>query len=78
MPEKTHPLICCIITIQVMTVTQMSPAHKHAINALLKSKKDMVRRHACTAHYPHYPDIRRVLQTTDPGQVSSSIRSPCA
>jgi hypothetical protein len=40
--EKTDPFICCIITIQVMTVPQMSPAHKDAVHALLKSEQDMV------------------------------------
>lgn len=61
-----------------MTFTQMSPAHKNAVKALLKSKQNVVGRHASGAHYPHYANIRRVLQTTDPSQVSSGIRSPGA
>ena len=76
--EKLNPLICRVITVQVMAFTQISPAHKNTIHSLLKSKKDMMRRHTCRTHYPHSPDIRGVLQPTDPSQVSSSVCSPCA
>jgi len=76
--EKLNPFIGRVITVQVMAFTQISPPHKNTIHSLLKSKKDMMRRHTCRTHYPHGPDIRGVLQPTDPSQVSSSVCSPCA
>ena len=60
-----------------MAVAQMSPAHEHAVHALLKSTQNMVRRNTCGAHDPNGTDVRRILQSTNPSQVSSSVRSPC-
>jgi NAD-dependent oxidoreductase involved in siderophore biosynthesis len=76
--EKLNSLICRVITVQVMAFTQVSPTHENTIHSLLKSKEDMMRRHTCRTHYPHGPDIRGVLQPTDPSQVSSGVCSPCA
>jgi hypothetical protein len=44
----------------------------------LKSKKNMMRRYTATTHHPDRTNIRRVLQTTDPSQVSSCVCSPGA
>jgi hypothetical protein len=60
-----------------MAFSEMSAAHKNTVHPLLKSAQDMVRRYTRRAHHPHGLDIRRVLQTTDPSQVSSSVHSPC-
>jgi hypothetical protein len=54
----------------------VSATHKNTINPLLKGKDDVVRRDASTAHDPNNPDIGRVLQPTDPSQVSSRVCSP--
>ena len=59
-----------------MAFSEMSAADEHTVHALLKSPQDMMRRHTCRAHDPHGPHIRRVLQTTDPSQVSSRVHSP--
>ena len=61
-----------------MTIPQMSPTYKDPVNSLLKSKQNVVGRNAAGAHYPHCANIRRVLHTTDPSQVSSSVCSPGA
>ncbi len=74
--EKTDSFICCVITIQVMTVPQVSPPYKDPVHTLLKSKQDMVRGYTCRTHDSHHPYVGRVLQPTDPSQVSSSVRSP--
>ncbi len=61
-----------------MTFSKMSPADKNAVHSLLKGSQDMVRRHAGGTHNAYGPDIFRILQSTDPSQVSSSVSSPRA
>jgi len=61
-----------------MTFAKVSAAYKDAVHPLLKGKQDMMRRHTGRAHHPDGPDVRRVLQPTDPSQVSSSVCSPRA
>jgi hypothetical protein len=60
-----------------MAIAQMSPTHEYAVYPLLKSTQNMVRRNTGGTHNPNGTDVRRVLQSTDPSQVSSSVRSPC-
>ena len=64
------------ITIQVMAFSNMSAPYKNAVNPLLKSQQEMMGRHAGRTHHPDHPDICRVLQSTDPSQVSSRVCSP--
>lgn len=78
LPEDGDAFFGRIITIQVIAFAQMSAADKHPVDPLLKGEQDMMRRHTTTAHYPDGANIRRVLQTTDPSQVSSGVRSPGA
>jgi len=59
-----------------MAFTQMSPSHKDTVHALLEGKQYMMGRHTCGTHHPDGSDIRRVLQSTDPSQVSGSVCSP--
>jgi len=54
----------------------MSAAHKDAVDTLLECPEHMMGRHATGTHDAYDPDICRILHTTDPSQVSSSIRSP--
>jgi len=56
----------------------VSAADENTIDPLLEGKKDMVRRNTATTHYPDGSDICRILQTTDPSQVSSGVCSPGA
>lgn len=74
--QELDPFIGRVITIQVMAFAKISPAHKNTVNTPLKGQQDVMRRNTCRTHDPHGPDIRGVLQPTDPSQVSSSIRSP--
>ena len=67
-----------IITIQVIAFTEVSAADEHTVDSTLKCKQYMVRRNGTTAHYPDGANVRRVLQTTDPSQVSSGVCSPGA
>jgi hypothetical protein len=61
-----------------MAIPLPSPAHKHAVYALLKRQQYVVRRNARRAHHPDYPHIGRILQSTNPSQVSSRVCSPGA
>jgi hypothetical protein len=76
--EDGDPLLGGQITIQVITFAQASAADEHTIHPALKGQKNVVRRNPTTAHHPNGTNIRRVLQTTDPSQVSSGICSPGA
>jgi hypothetical protein len=76
--QKPYPLVRRVITIQVMAVTEVSAADENAVHALLEGAQQVVRGHAGRAHHPHHAHVARVLQTTDPSQVSSSVRSPGA
>jgi hypothetical protein len=64
------------ITVQVMTFSDMSATHENTVNSLLKSQQKMMGRHAGRTHHPDNPDVCGVLQSTDPSQVSSRVRSP--
>jgi hypothetical protein len=76
--QNCDTLLGGIITIQVIAFTQASAANKNPIDSALKSKKNMMRRYTATTHHPDRTNIRRVLQTTDPSQVSSCVCSPGA
>jgi hypothetical protein len=56
----------------------VSAADKDPIHSFLKGQDDVVRGDASTAHDPNHPDVGRVLQPTDPSQVSSGVCSPGA
>lgn len=66
------------ITVQVMAVAEPSAAHKHPVDPLLKGQQDMMGRNRGAAHHPDHPEMRRVLEATDPGQVSGGVGSPSA
>ncbi len=74
--QKLHSLFGRIITVQVMAVSEVSPTDVDTVYALLKRPQDMVRGYARGTHHSDDPDIRRVLHTTDPSQVSSGVCSP--
>jgi hypothetical protein len=76
--EDGDPLLGGQITIQVIAFTKASAADEYAVHPALKGQKNMVWRNPATAHHPNGTNIRRVLQTTDPSQVSSGICSPGA
>jgi len=76
--EETDPLFSKLVTVQVTAIADVSPADENTVDALLEGQQDMVRRDAPSAHDPHDADVRRVLQPTDPSQVSSGVCSPGA
>jgi hypothetical protein len=66
------------ITIQVMTVADVSAAYQDAIRAFLKGLQDEVGRNAPGTHHPDNPDIGRILDAADPGKVSAGVCAPVA
>jgi hypothetical protein len=66
------------ITVQVIAVALVSAADKDPVHTFLEGQDDVMGGDAPTAHDPNHPDVGRVLQPTDPGQVSSGVRSPGA
>ena len=64
------------ITIQVMTVADVSPCHQYAVGALLKCLEDKIGVDPARTHDPDDPHIGRVLKTADARKVSSRICTP--
>jgi hypothetical protein len=58
------------ITIQVMTVADVSPCHQYAVCALLKCLEDKIGVDPTRTHDPDDPHIGRVLKTADARKVS--------
>jgi len=61
-----------------MAFTEVSAAHEDSVHALLKGAQDVVRGNTGGTHHSYHANVGRILQTTDPSQVSSSICSPGA
>jgi hypothetical protein len=66
------------ITILVMAVAEVSAAHQNAVGPHLEGLENKVRGDPARTHDPDHPNVRRVLQSTDPGQVSPGIGAPVA
>jgi hypothetical protein len=66
------------ITIQVMTIADVSPGHEHSVCAPLKGLEHEVRVDLSRAHDPDQLQVGRVLKTADPGQVRSGVSAPVA
>jgi len=65
-----------LITFQVMAFSEVSTDHQNAIRTFGQGMDHKIRTDHSRAHHPDDPQIGWVLQTTDPSQVSSSVRSP--
>jgi hypothetical protein len=61
-----------------MAVTDVSAAHQNAVCTLLESFEYKIRRNPARAHDSNHPNIRGVLHSTDPGQVSPGVGAPVA
>ena len=59
-----------------MAVAQVSTTHKDTVHTLLKRPQDMMRGHTAGTHHTDRPDVRWILQSTNPSQVSSGVCSP--
>jgi len=77
-PGYLVPHKSLLITFQVMAFTQVSTNHQNAVGSSLQCVDDEVGSHHTGAHHPDHPQVRGILQTTDPSQVSSSVCSPRA
>jgi hypothetical protein len=72
------PRICLLITFQVMTFAEVSTNHQNTIRSFVQGADHHIRTYHSGTHYSHYPQVRRILHTTDPSQVSSGVCSPRA
>jgi hypothetical protein len=76
--HKGDPFGCHVITVQVMAIADMSPAHQHAVSPALQCSQNKMGRNAGRAHHAHRPHIDRVGQPVDAGQVGCPIGAPVA
>jgi hypothetical protein len=61
-----------------MAVSEVSPADQDAVRTALKRSQDMMRRYGTRTHHPDYPDVRRITQPADPGQIGGTVCTPVA
>jgi hypothetical protein len=61
-----------------MAVADVSAAHQNAVGPHLEGLENKVRGDPARTHDPDHPNVRRVLQSTDPGEVSPGIGAPVA
>lgn len=76
--QQFHSFFREFVTVQVTAFPDVSAADKDPVHPLLKGEQDVVGRDTATAHDPNHTDVGRVLQPTDPSQVSSRVCSPGA
>ncbi len=70
--------VCLLITFQVMAFTEVSTNSEDPVGPPGNSVDDDFRVDHSGAHHPDYAQIRWILQSTDPSQVSSGESSPGA
>jgi hypothetical protein len=61
-----------------MAISKVSPAHQDPVRTALKSSQDVMRRYGARAHDPNYPNVRRVTEATDAGQICCAVSAPVA
>jgi len=61
-----------------MTFPEVSTNHQNAIGSFIEGANHYIRADHSRTHHPHYPQVGRILHTTDPSQVSSGVCSPSA
>jgi hypothetical protein len=64
------------ITLQVMTVADVSTGHQHTVGTLLKSTDDKHRVHPPGTHDANGSQVGWVLQSRDAGQIRTGVRTP--
>lgn len=65
--HESYSLHSHVITVQVMAITDVSPAHEDAVRALLESLQDLMRPDGRGTERSDGPKIWRVLQAADSG-----------
>lgn len=74
--QESDPFDGHVITIQVMAVTDVSPAHQHTVRTTLKCSQNMMGRYGSGAHHTDGAHIGWVLEAADPCEVGCAIRTP--
>ncbi len=76
--HKSHSLHRHVITVQVMAVSDVSPAYEDAVRTLLKGLEDLMRAYRCRAQSANGPQVWRVLQSADSREICARVRAPVA
>jgi hypothetical protein len=66
------------ITVQVMTVTDVSPGDQHAISAKLEGLQEKTMVYSPRTHDTNDPNIGRILYPTHPSQIRGCVSTPVA
>jgi hypothetical protein len=76
--EKGELASCVVITIQVMAVSGVSPGNPDPVHTVPESGQDEFWAHPGGAGYANDPDVGRVLQSADSGQIRCPVTAPVA
>lgn len=77
-PDQMKLVNGFVITVPVMTLAQVSAAHKDAVSPIHKTIHQKNSVYSSRAHYPDDADMRRILKTRHPGRISCGIATPVA
>jgi hypothetical protein len=69
---------CFVITIQVMTVAQVSPHDNDAVKPPIQGVHHQPGMHHTGTHGPNDPHVGRILQPGNTGQITTGIGAPVA
>jgi len=61
-----------------MAVADVSAAYKNAVRPFLEGLENKIRGDPAGTHDPYHSNVGRVLQPTDPCQISAGIGAPVA
>ena len=76
LPGCLKYLFSLYITVQVMTVSHVSPGHQHPVGALFKRFENKIGVDPSRAKHADNAHARRVLEAADAGQICRRIRAP--
>ena len=65
-----------VVATDVMTIARMTTRHKYAVSTALKRLDDKERVQTARARNADYAHVRRILQSADTSQISTSITAP--
>jgi hypothetical protein len=74
--EKNKSSSKIIVTFQVMAVAGMSPGHPYPIGPFPQSGQNQHGAYPAGARNSDNADIRRILQSSDTGEISSTVTTP--
>jgi hypothetical protein len=76
--DSLFPGIGLVVTFKIMAFAQVTANPKDTVSPLGQGMHNDVRIDHSGTHKPDYAQVRRILQSTDPSQVSSGKSSPNA